>query len=162
MDLPFQALARGAGSGLISRKIAGSTVVQATTAAALGMAAAVAGVAGLGAPKVVHMSHPGRSLSRPRPTHFTTTRRAGGRALATLDEARQYGKPIYPFLLNEYVDSNVLLRGQVVKRSAWREELSLCCEHADGVVLWGGSGRACSETADWWLSARELLLSRLS
>lgn len=83
-------------------------------------------------------------------------------ALATIDEARQYGKPVYPFLLNEYFDGNVLLRGQVVKRSAWREELSLCRQHADGVVLWGGSGRTWSESADWWLSTRELLLPSAS
>lgn len=80
-------------------------------------------------------------------------------ALATIEEARQYGKPVFPFLLNEYPEMNVLLGDRVVKREAWREELTLCRSRTDGVVLWGGNARVWDDKADWWLSVRELLLN---
>jgi hypothetical protein len=71
-------------------------------------------------------------------------------ATATLDEAHQYGKPIYPFLWFEYFDGNPLLRGKQLRTVDWRDELELCRQYADGVVLWGGSERNWSESADWW------------
>jgi len=71
-------------------------------------------------------------------------------ATATLEEARQYGKPVYPFLWYEYFDGNLLLRGKQVNSADWRDELALCREQADGIVLWGGSERNWSESADWW------------
>jgi len=73
-------------------------------------------------------------------------------AIASLDEARQYRKPIYPFLWYEYFDGNPLLRGHVVNATDWRDELDLCRECADGIVLWGGSERGWSESAGWWQS----------
>jgi hypothetical protein len=71
-------------------------------------------------------------------------------AVATLAEAGQYGKPVYPFLMYEYVDNNVLLRGQQLRDVDWSDELAVCRERADGVVLWGGSQRNWSESAPWW------------
>jgi len=71
-------------------------------------------------------------------------------AAATLAEAGQYGKPVYPFLMYEYVDNNVLLRGQQIRDVDWSDELAVCRERADGVVLWGGSQRNWSESAPWW------------
>jgi hypothetical protein len=73
-------------------------------------------------------------------------------AKRTLEEARQYGKPVYPFLWNEYFDANPLLRGQQVNNGDWRDELQLCLKLADGIVLWGGSERGWSESAEWWQS----------
>jgi hypothetical protein len=76
---------------------------------------------------------------------------------ATLDEARSYGKPVYPFLWFEYHNSNRLLGGQELDPAAWEEELRFCRDLADGVVLWGGSGEAWSENAHWWRSALRVL-----
>ncbi len=71
-------------------------------------------------------------------------------ASASLDEARQYGKPVYPFLWFEYFDGNVILRGHEVPVADWVAELTLCRKGADGIVLWGGSGRNWNESAGWW------------
>jgi hypothetical protein len=88
--------------------------------------------------------------------------RAGWRrfALATLEEARQYGKPVYPFLWFEYFDGNPILRDHEVPVAAWKDELILCRERADGVVLWGGYQRNWSESAQWWQAALEILHPR--
>ena len=78
-------------------------------------------------------------------------------ATATLEEARQYGKPVYPFLWYEYFDGNLLLRGKQVSAVDWRDELTLCREHAEGVVLWGGSERNWSESAVWWQAVLQFM-----
>lgn len=73
-------------------------------------------------------------------------------AQETLHEARQYEKPVFPFVWNEYFDANPQLRGQQVRGEDWREELQICRAQADGVVLWGGHERNWSESAEWWQS----------
>jgi len=78
-------------------------------------------------------------------------------ARATIKEARQYGKPIYPFLCPWYHDSNVKLKGQRVPRDFWRHQLEVCREHADGVVLWGGYKELWDEEADWWVETKSFL-----
>jgi hypothetical protein len=78
-------------------------------------------------------------------------------ASVTLEEARQYKKPVYPFLWYEYFDGNLMLRGKEVEPAAWSDELKLCRERADGIVLWGGSARNWSESADWWQAVLALL-----
>ena len=78
-------------------------------------------------------------------------------ASATIDEARQYGKPVYPFLWFDYFDHNPVLRGQQVRVADWREELELCRQHADGIVLWGGYEQNWSESAGWWQAVLALL-----
>jgi hypothetical protein len=83
-------------------------------------------------------------------------------AVATLAEARQYAKPVYPFLMYEYVDRNVLLRGQQVKDLDWSDELAVCRECADGVVLWGGSQRNWSESAPWWQTTLKFMRNNLA
>jgi hypothetical protein len=74
-------------------------------------------------------------------------------ANATIKAARHYGKPVYPFLWYQYHDSNSLLRDHEIADDAWNEELRFCHAHADGLVLWGGSG-GWSESAAWWQSVR--------
>lgn len=76
-------------------------------------------------------------------------------AAATFDEARQYGKPIYPFLWNEYFDGNPTLGGKQVNTAAWREELRFCRSQADGLVLWGGYDKNWSESEQWWQTVIE-------
>jgi hypothetical protein len=76
---------------------------------------------------------------------------------ATLKEARQYAKPVYPFVWFEYHDSNWLLRGREIDNAAWEEELLFIKSQADGLVIWGGVGEHWSESARWWQSAVRLL-----
>jgi hypothetical protein len=78
-------------------------------------------------------------------------------ASATLDEARQYRKPVYPFLWYEYFDGNWFLRNKQVKLPDWGEELKLCREQADGIVLWGGYRRNWSESEGWWQAVLALI-----
>jgi len=82
-------------------------------------------------------------------------------ARETLNAARRYGKPVYPFLWSEYHDSNLELRDHEVDPDAWREELQFCRAHADGIVFWGGYHfggggyrRGWSESAAWWQEVR--------
>ena len=75
-------------------------------------------------------------------------------ATATIQAARRYGKPVYPFLWYEYHDSNPLLRDHELDNDAWNEELRFCHAHADGIVLWGRVDRGWSESAAWWQSVR--------
>jgi hypothetical protein len=77
-------------------------------------------------------------------------------ASVTLEEARRYGKPVYPFLWFEYFDGNLLLHGHEVTIADWRDELKLCRERADGVVLWGGYERNWNESAAWWRAVVEM------
>jgi len=72
----------------------------------------------------------------------------------TIRAARQYGKPVYPFLWYEYHDSNFFLRGHEIALAAWIEELQFCHNQCDGVVLWGGAERGWSESAKWWQAVR--------
>jgi hypothetical protein len=74
-----------------------------------------------------------------------------------LTAARRYGKPVYPFLWNEFHDSNEKLRDKELPPSMWRAQLEFCRERADGVVLWGGWQRYWSDGAGWWKIAREVL-----
>jgi hypothetical protein len=78
-------------------------------------------------------------------------------ASATLEEARQYKKPVYPFLWYEYFDGNLLLRGKQVNLADWGDELKLCRERADGIVLWGGYQRNWSDSAGWWKTVLALM-----
>jgi hypothetical protein len=80
-------------------------------------------------------------------------------ALATLKEARQYGKPVYPFLWPEFHDSNVKLVGTQIPPEFWRRQLELCRQHADGLVLWGGFTRLWDEEAPWWVETKSFVKS---
>jgi hypothetical protein len=75
-------------------------------------------------------------------------------AAATIQAARRYGKPVYPFLWFDYHDSNLMLRGRELNRDAWKEELQFCRDHADGIVLWGGYQQPWDERALWWQTVR--------
>ncbi len=81
-------------------------------------------------------------------------------ARATLEEARQYGKPVYPFLWFEYFDGNPALRGRDVKLADWRAELALCQERADGLVLWSNQERSWSESAGWWQAVLDMMRNK--
>ena len=75
-------------------------------------------------------------------------------ALAQLNAARAYGKPVYAFLWPRFHDSNRLLGGRYIGDDYWRMELDTARRYADGIVLWGGwdEGRPAQwdENAPWW------------
>jgi hypothetical protein len=73
-----------------------------------------------------------------------------------LRAARQYGKPVYPFLWPEYHDGSKLA-GQAIPRDYWRMQLELCRQYADGVVIWGGWQKQWDPKAPWWLETQEFL-----
>ena len=73
-----------------------------------------------------------------------------------LREARQYGKPVYPFLWFEFHDGTPL-QFQKIPREYWRRQLEVCREYADGCVLWGGFDGPWDEEAPWWLETRSFL-----
>lgn len=78
-------------------------------------------------------------------------------ARANIAEARQYGKPIYPFIWPEYHDSNKALAGTFLSPEFWRRQLDLCRQLTDGVVIWGGSKGQWDDNAAWWLATKEFL-----
>lgn len=80
-------------------------------------------------------------------------------ARAVLKEAKQYGKPVYPFLWPRFHDSNKQLRVQLIPRESWRRELEVCRECADGLVLWGGFSELWDEEAPWWLETKSFVSS---
>ncbi len=78
-------------------------------------------------------------------------------ATANLEQARQYGKPVYAFLWPAYHVSNESLAGQPIPADYWRRQLDLCREHADGIVLWGGYQRYWKIDAPWWRETARFL-----
>lgn len=81
-------------------------------------------------------------------------------ALANIEQARKYGKPVYVFLWPQYHDSNRALDGKLVPGSFWRLQLDTVYERADGVVIWGGWKLAWNPSADWWQSTLDFLRDR--
>lgn len=80
-------------------------------------------------------------------------------ATAQLREARRlaHGKPVYPFIWPQYVQSKGPLSLTYIPRSVWSRELKVVGDNADGVVIWGGIARTASEgtpkwdeSAPWW------------
>jgi hypothetical protein len=78
-------------------------------------------------------------------------------ARAVLKEAKQYGKPVYPFLWPEYHNSNAKLQGTRIPGEFWRRQLEVCREYADGLVLWGGYKQFWDEQADWWRETKSFV-----
>lgn len=80
-------------------------------------------------------------------------------AKATIDAARQYGKPVYPFLWPRYHDSNSKLGGKPIPGRVWRRQLEFCRREADGVWLWNWNVQpeAWDEHAEWWVETRAFL-----
>jgi hypothetical protein len=78
-------------------------------------------------------------------------------AKANIDEARQYGKPVIPFIWPQYHNSNRTLRGKLVDGGYWRTQLDLVHRHTDGVVIWGGWQAQWDEDAGWWQETKAFI-----
>ena len=55
-------------------------------------------------------------------------------AVANIQQAKQYNKPVYVFLMPQYADSSRAF----IDGPAWRLVLETAYQYADGVVIWGG------------------------
>ncbi|MHB1158611.1 MAG: hypothetical protein ACYC26_17440 [Phycisphaerales bacterium] len=71
-------------------------------------------------------------------------------AIANIQQAKQYGKPVYPFIWPQYHDSNKKLVGRYVPVEFWRMQLEVCYEYADGVCIWGYWPNGFDESLPWW------------
>ena len=76
-------------------------------------------------------------------------------AAENIKRAREYGKPVYPFIWPQYHDSSsFLLKGKFLPESFWYEELKLVYSMSDGVIIWGGVKDGVQmewdENAIWW------------
>jgi Hyaluronidase len=86
-------------------------------------------------------------------------------AIENIAEARRLarGKPVYPFLWPQYHNSNRNLAYRFLPAHVWRRQLEMVAEHADGIVLWGGSdeqGRGVgvwNPTSPWWVATLDFL-----
>lgn len=70
-------------------------------------------------------------------------------AIGNIAEARRYGKPVYLFIWPQYTERNKELGYTFVPSEFWRRQLSVGCEHADGVVIWGGWDPKLKRRAPW-------------
>jgi hypothetical protein len=59
-------------------------------------------------------------------------------AMANLDAAKRYGKPVFPFLWMDYHYGEERLRNIPLRAEDWRLELDLVRTNAQGLVIWGG------------------------
>jgi hypothetical protein len=78
-------------------------------------------------------------------------------ASANIEEAQQFGKPVYPFLWCRYHTSNRLRRNQFIEGGYWRTQLETVRDRgANGVVLWDWAGHDTPKTnvlnaqQAWW------------
>lgn len=96
-------------------------------------------------------------------TYDSDAERWSRAAIANLEQARRYGKRVYGFIWYNYSERNAQLGYQYVGDEFWRRQLETVCEHADGVVLWGGWDpvrrlpRRWAEDESWWATTRRFI-----
>jgi hypothetical protein len=75
-------------------------------------------------------------------------------AKANMEEAKQYGRPIYPFLWFQYHRS-----GTYIDRDFWRLQLETVFNEADGMAIWSPArgGPRWNPQAPWWQETVEFL-----
>lgn len=84
-----------------------------------------------------------------------------------IKEAKTYGKPIYPFLWPEFMNSTPL-KGKFIPSNFWRYQLDFVYKNCDGIIIWGGRdftvsptvSREWDENAEWWLDAKSYILKK--
>ena len=86
-------------------------------------------------------------------------------AHANIQQARQYGKPVYPFIWPQFHNSNKTLAYHWLPGAFWRAELDTIYQHADGVVIWGWSGffpKGWHKKHPAWVDATRNFLTQLN
>jgi glycosyltransferase involved in cell wall biosynthesis len=102
------------------------------------------------------------------PSLYTLTdNQEGWKVYATenIKRAREYGKPVYPFIWPQYHNMNVQLGGQAIPSEFWQEQLDLVYQQADGVIIWGGFNTQkefhgpmeWEENATWWQVTKKFI-----
>ena len=78
-------------------------------------------------------------------------------AKANIDEAKFFGKPVWPFLWMKDHKAEAFLGS-----AFWRTQLETVYQHADGLVIWSmaSSRDKWSYTAPWWLETVAFLKSK--
>ena len=78
-------------------------------------------------------------------------------AIAQIDEAHRIGpgKPVYVFLWPQFYQVGKVI--DYLPVDYWRMELETARQHADGVVIWGGTGQTWDNSAPWWLETQRFL-----
>jgi hypothetical protein len=87
-------------------------------------------------------------------------------AVAQIKEARRCGngKPVYVFLWPQYHDSS-RYSSEYIEPDYWRLELETARQHADGIVIWGGTDlknkkiMKWDDQAPWWIETKKFLKS---
>ncbi len=78
-------------------------------------------------------------------------------AIAQIEEARRIGpgKPVYVFLWPQFYQVGKII--DYLPGDYWRLELETARQHADGVVIWGGTGQTWDNNAPWWRETQRFL-----
>lgn len=76
-------------------------------------------------------------------------------AIANIQEAKQYGKPVVPFLWPQYAEGQGSATYKFIDAGFWKTQLETVYKYADGVVLYGMSGRKGTKfefdaSDPWW------------
>lgn len=82
-----------------------------------------------------------------------------------IKEAKMYGKPVYPFLWPEFMNSTPL-KGKFIPSDFWRYQLDFIYKKCDGVIIWGGRdfsafptvSREWDENERWWIDTKGYIL----
>lgn len=80
-------------------------------------------------------------------------------ALSNLEEARQYGKPVAPFIWPQHMNTIPEIASEYVPADYWRLVLNTLGSGGNDLVLWGGMGRWDDDNA-WWSVMRDWLAQR--
>lgn len=81
-------------------------------------------------------------------------------AIANINEARKYGKPVIAFLWPQYHESNKELAHNHIDKEFWKMQLETVYEHADGVVIWKpwiDGKKDWNPDAGWWQATVEFI-----
>lgn len=78
-------------------------------------------------------------------------------AIANIQQAKQYGKPVYPYIWPLYHLMATRKKSTLIAGDFWRLQLQTCYEHADGLVIWNGGRDKLSNDQGWAKVTREFL-----
>lgn len=78
-----------------------------------------------------------------------------------ISEARRManGKPVYVFMLPQYLDFVETVGGEYLSGENWRHQLEFVRNLADGIVVWGYWNRPMDVNDEWWFQTLEFIES---
>lgn len=85
-------------------------------------------------------------------------------AIANIEQARQYNKPVIVYLWPQYHGSNKILGYKFVDGKFWRMQLETVYQHADGAVIWTPWGKHKTKwdgTAEWVIETQKFAQEKL-